>query len=252
MGIIIKNEIQIEGIRKSCELATDTLDWVEQFIKPGISTEDLNREAEKFIRDHGAIPAPLGYHGFPKAVCTSLNEVICHGIPSENEILKEGDIINVDITTILNGYYGDTSKTYPVGKVSDEANKIMAVARDCLEIGIAQVKPRNYFWQIGKAIQDYATSRNCSVVFQYAGHGTGIFFHEEPQINHNFDGKHGDNRKMEPGMIFTVEPMICLGVPDAVVDQNDKWTARTKDGKLSAQFEHSVLVTNFGVEVLTK
>ena len=252
MSIIIKTEKQIEGIRKSCQLAADTLDWVEQFIKPGTTTEQINAEAEKYIRDHGAVPAPLGYHGFPKATCTSLNEVICHGIPKETDVLKEGDIINVDVTTILNGYYGDTSRMYAVGQVSDDARKIMAVAQDCLDIGISQVRPGVPFWHIAKAIQEYAVSRGCSVVHQFAGHGVGLKFNEEPQVSHNWDGRTGDIRKMKPGMTFTIEPMINLGVADAVIDESDKWTARTKDGKLSAQYEHTVLVLPDGVEVLTK
>jgi methionyl aminopeptidase len=250
MGIIIKSEKQIEGIRKSCQLAADTLDHVEQFIKVGVSTEEINREVETFIRKYGASPAPLGYHGYPKAVCTSLNEVICHGIPSETQILKEGDIINVDVTTILDGYYGDTSRMFAVGQISDEAQKLIAVAKDCLDIGIVQVKPDAPFWHIGKAIQDYATSRGFSVVHQFAGHGTGLQFHEEPQICHDY--KFADNRKMKPGMIFTIEPMINQGLAEAVIDPTDKWTARTVDGKLSAQWEHTILVTVDGVEVLTK
>ncbi len=251
MSIIIKTEEQVNGIRKSCQLAADTLDWIEQFIVVGATTELINQEAEKYIRDHDAIPAPLGYHGFPKACCTSLNEVICHGIPSESQVLKEGDIINVDITTIYNGYYGDTCRTFAVGKISDEANKIIAVAKDCLDIGIVQVKPNAPFWKISKAITDYALLRGFSVVYQFAGHGTGIKFHEEPQVSHYYDEKHRDERLMLPNMVFTIEPMINFGVPDAKV-LNDGWTAVTTDGSLSAQFEHTVLVTEDGVEVLTK
>lgn len=253
MGILIKTEEQIDGIRKSCQLAADTLNWLEQFVVPGATTEDINKEAEKYIRDHGAIPAPLGYHGFPKACCTSLNEVICHGIPTEKDILKEGDILNVDVTTILNGYYGDTCRMFPVGKVSDDAQKVMSVAQDCLDFGIVQVKPNIPFWHISKAITEYAMSRGCSVVYQFVGHGTGLKFHEEPQVAHFYEkGPHLDTRLMKPGMVFTIEPMINLGVPDAIVDQVDKWTARTLDGKLSAQYEHTVLVTVDGVEVLTR
>lgn len=248
--IIIKTNEQIEGIRKSSHLAADTLEWISQFIKPGISTEEINQQAEKFIRDHGAIPAPLGYHGFPKATCTSLNEVICHGIPSESTILKDGDILNVDVTTILNGYYGDTCRMYAVGEVSEQAHQIMAVAKDCLDIGISQVRPGQAFGMIGKAITEYARRRGYSVVFQFCGHGTGLDFHEEPQIHH--DDLQFDKRKMEPGMVFTIEPMINLGRADALIDQTDHWTARTIDGELSAQWEHTVLVTEDGVEILTQ
>jgi methionyl aminopeptidase len=251
MSIIIKTEQQIDGIRKSCQLAADTLDHLEQFIKPGVTTEEINQQADKFIRDHGAIPACLGYHGFPKSICTSLNEVICHGIPGDT-VLKDGDILNVDVTTILNGFYGDTCRMYKIGKVSEEAEKLVAVAKDCLDIGIVQVRPGVEFWRIGKAINDYAVSRGYSVVHQFGGHGTGIEFHEEPVVAHDFNPKFVENRKMEAGMVFTIEPMINCGVAEAVIDKTDNWTARTKDGRLSAQWEHTVAVTEWGVEVLTK
>lgn len=252
MAILIKTEEQIDGIRKSCQLAADTLDWIEQFVKPGVTTEFINQQAEKYIRDHQAIPAPLGYHGFPKACCTSLNEVICHGIPNDQDVLKEGDILNVDVTTILNGYYGDTCRMFAVGTVSDDAAKVMAVAKDCLDFGIVQVKPNAKFYEIGKAITQYAESRGCSVVYQFAGHGTGIKFHEEPTIAHDYRPEHQDHRLMQAGMIFTIEPMINLGIPEAIIDSTDRWTARTADGKLSAQWEHTVLVLPDGVEVLTR
>jgi methionyl aminopeptidase len=252
MAIIIKNEEQINGIRLSCELAADTLRLLKYQVRDGVSTEKLNEIAETFIRDHGAIPAPLNYHGFPKAICTSLNEVICHGIPSETSILKDGDIINIDVTTILNGYYGDTSTMFAVGEVSEEARLLMSVTQDCLAVGICQVKPEVPFYKIGESITQYAHSRGFSVVYQFCGHGTGVDFHEEPQISHAYNSRIKDLRKMKPGMIFTIEPMINQGVSEAVIDPDDKWTARTKDGRLSAQYEHTVLVTNDGVEVLTK
>jgi methionyl aminopeptidase len=250
MAIIIKSPEQIEGIRKSCQLAADTLDYLEQFVKPGVTTQQINDEAEKFIRSHGAIPAPLGYYGFPKAVCTSMNEVICHGIPNSEDVLEEGDIINVDVTTILNGYFGDTCRMYTVGEISNEVKELLSVARDCLEIGIAQVRPGSKFGNIGKAISDYVRSRGYSVVYQFCGHGVGLKFHEEPQVHH--DDRYFMDIEMKPGMIFTIEPMINAGVAEAVIDLRDKWTVRTKDGKLSAQYEHTVLVTDSGVEVLTK
>lgn len=249
--IIIKNESQIEGITKSCELSADVISWVEQHIKPGITTQELNDIAESFMRKYNAIPAPLGYMGFPKATCISLNDVICHGIPGD-QVLVEGDILNVDVSTILNGYYGDTSKMFKVGKVSEEAEKLIAVTSDCLAIGISQVRPGAEFWKIGKAIQDYATSRGYSVVHQFCGHGVGVNFHEPPQVHHDYFEQGRDTRTMEPGMIFTIEPMINCGLAEAVIDENDKWTARTKDGRLSAQFEHTVLVTEVGVDILTK
>lgn len=250
MAIKIKNEEQIDGIRLSCQLAADALDYAELFIKPGVTTQEIDAEIESYIRKYGGTPAPLGYRGFPKSICTSLNEVICHGIPSENDVLNEGDIIKVDVSTIKNGYYGDTCRTFAVGKISDEAQKLLSVTKDCLDIGVAQVKPDAEFGKIGKAISEYARSRGFSVVYQFVGHGIGLDFHEEPQISHS-DLAY-DSRKMLPGMIFCIEPMINVGKPDAVIDENDRWTARTIDGKLSAQFEHTVLVTEYGVEVLTK
>lgn len=252
MAIIIKNDQQIAGIRKSCQLAADTLDYLTQYIQPGVSTEAINAVAEVFIRDHGAIPAPLNYHGFPKSICTSINEVVCHGVPSEDEILKPGDIINIDVTTILDGYYGDTSTMYCLGEISDTATKLLAVTRDCLAIGISQVRPGNEFWQIGHAITSYAVRRGFSVVNKFCGHGTGIEFHEEPQVCHLYDPKERDTRKMVPGMIFTIEPMINQWTNGVVIDEYDKWTARTTDGGLSAQYEHTLLVVPEGVEVLTK
>ena len=250
MSIIIKTEEQIEGIRKSCQLAADTLEFIEDKIQPDVSTQYLNVLAESYMRKYGAVPAPLNYRGFPKAICTSLNEVICHGIPDNNVFLKEGDIINIDVTTILNGYYGDTSRMFAVGTISEEAQRLMAVTKDCLDIGITQVRPGNKFGEIGKAISAYAKSRGYSVVYNFCGHGVGIDFHEEPQIHH--DTMEYDPREMKPGMIFTIEPMINLGVPELIIDATDKWTARTADGKLSAQYEHTVLVCEDGVEVLTR
>lgn len=250
MSIIIKTEEQIQGIRRSSQLAIDALDHIEQFIKPGVSTEDLDRAAEAYIRQFGATPAPLGYHGYPKSICTSLNEVICHGIPRSDVVLKEGDIIKVDVSTILNGYFGDTCKTYPVGEVSTEATELISVARDCLDIGICAVRPEAEFGQIGKAISKYARSRGFSVVYQFAGHGVGLRLHEKPNVSH--DDRDYDATKMKPGMIFTIEPMINQGEAEGVIDEADRWTVRTRDQKLSAQFEHTILVTEDGSEVLTR
>ena len=249
MTIAIKTEQQVEAIRKSCQLSADALDHAEQFIRPGISTEEIDREIEAYIRKFGGIPAPLGYHGYPKSSCTSINEVICHGIPKKDDILKEGDIIKVDVSTIVNGYFGDTCRTFPVGKISDQAQMLLSATRDCLDIGISQVRPNNEFGMIGRAISAYARLRGYGVVYEFTGHGTGLKFHEEPVIAHD-DSKY-DSRKMEAGMIFTIEPMINLGIAKAIIDESDRWTARTADGSLSAQFEHTVLVTDCGVEVLT-
>jgi methionyl aminopeptidase len=248
--IIIKTPEQIEGIRKSCQLAAATLEYLVPYVVADVSTLDINDPAEKFIREHGAIPAPLNYKGFPKATCTSINEVICHGIPSEDVVLKDGDIINVDITTILDGYYGDTSRMFAVGEISTKAKHLMDVTKKCLTIGIEQVRPGGFFGDIGYAIGKYAHSQGCSVVTAYCGHGLGIEFHEEPQITHI--AHKGSGPHMVPGMIFSIEPMIDQGSPVAVIDERDGWTARTEDGSLSAQYEHSILVTTEGCEVLTQ
>ena len=239
---------QIEGIRKSCKLASNTLKHLTQYVQAGITTDELNHLADTFIRQNGAIPAPLNYLGFPKETCISVNEVICHGIPGPYK-LKEGDIVNVDVTTILDGYYGDTSTMFTIGKISEDAQHVLNVAKKCLEIGIRQVRPGNYFGNIGWEISRYTTLQLCTVVYQFCGHGVGLHFHEEPQVPHIAPQNSGE--KMKPGMIFTIEPMINLGTPEAVIDENDKWTARTADGKLSAQYEHTILVTKHGYEILT-
>ncbi|HYQ59302.1 MAG TPA: type I methionyl aminopeptidase [Draconibacterium sp.] len=247
--IIIKTPEQIEGIRQSAKLAAKTLDYAEQFIKEGVTTEFIDDKIDEFIRSHSAVPAPKGYNGFPKSSCISPNNVICHGIPSKNTILKDGDIINVDITTILNGYYGDTSRMFSVGNISKQAENLIDIAGHCLDLGIEQVKPGNRFGNIGFVIQRYAKAQGCSVVYEFCGHGVGLDFHEEPQVDHA--SRRNSGPEMEPGMIFTIEPMINQGKPKAVIDRNDGWTARTIDSKLSAQFEHTILVTPTGCEVLT-
>lgn len=247
--IYLKNYKQVEGIRKSSMLAAQTLKHIATFVKAGVTTGFLNDEAERFIRENGAIPAPLGYRGYPKATCVSVNEVICHGIPSDR-VLKDGDILNVDVTTILDGYYGDTSTMFAVGEISSDAKKLLEVAKQCLHIGVQQVKPGNYLGNIGYEINRYAVKNGCSVVYQFCGHGTGLEFHEDPQICHVADRNTG--MKLRKGMIFTIEPMINLGHPDAIINEADGWTASTIDGSLSAQYEHTVLVTPKGVEILTR
>jgi methionyl aminopeptidase len=247
--IIIKTPEQIEGIRKSSKLAGQTLEYIADFVKEGVSTEFIDQKIESFIRENGAIPATLGYGGFPKSCCTSINEVVCHGIPSDNNILKNGDIVNIDVTTILNGYYGDTSKMFTIGEVSKVALDLIDVTRHSLFLGIQQVKPGNNFGNIGFAISKYVKSKGFSVVYEYCGHGVGIEFHEEPQIDHT--SRRNTGPIMKPGMTFTIEPMINQGRPGTVVDKVDKWTARTVDKKLSAQFEHTILITETGFEVLT-
>ena len=237
----------LEGMEATCKLAKATLDMVAENIKIGITTDQINTWVHEFTLDHGAIPAPLNYKGYPKSTCTSLNEVICHGIPDDT-VIKEGDIINVDITCNLNGYFGDTSRTFQMGECSDEAQKICAVAEECLKRGIAAVRPYGRIGDIGAVIQEYAHSMNCSVVERFVGHGIGRAFHEEPQVPHF--GIKGTGPIIIPGMYFTIEPMINLGTKELRILEDD-WTAITKDGKLSAQFEHTILVTENGVNVMT-
>lgn len=245
--IRLKQAADIEGIRKAGRLTLDTLDLVEPEIKPGITTDYINTLVHKFIIKNGAIPAPLNYRGFPKSVCVSVNETICHGIPGE-QVLKDGDIVNVDITPILNGYYADANKTFFVGTPGPEAIKIVRVARKSLRKGMSMVKPGNTIGDIGWAIQKYAEGQGCSVVREFVGHGVGFDFHEPPQVPHF--GRRKEGISLIPGMVFTIEPMINLGKKDLVI-LKDNWTAVTTDRSLSAQFEQTVLVTEQGFESLT-
>lgn len=244
---MLKSEQQIEGIRKSGVITKNTLDMVEDRIKAGISTEEINKWVHEYIISQGGIPAPLNYMGFPKSVCTSINNEICHGIPSENIILKDGDIINVDVTTILDGYYADASRTFIIGEAKEEAKKLVEAARECLYKGLEQVKPFNTLGDVGHAIQIYAEGNGYSVVRAYGGHGVGLKFHEDPFVPHV--GKPHTQMVLYPGMTFTVEPMINEGDYECKILSND-WTAVTIDGKLSAQWEHTIVVTEEGYEIL--
>ena len=246
-NIRLKKAGEIEGIRKAGVLALNTLDLVAAEIRPGITTDDINTLVHEFTIKNGAIPAPLHYRGFPKSVCVSVNEVICHGIPGER-ILKDGDIVNVDVTPILDGYYADTNKTFFVGTPGPDAQKIVRVARECLKRGMSTVRPGKTIGDIGWAIQNYAEGQGCSVVREFVGHGVGLEFHEPPQVPHY--GRRGDGIVLVPGMVFTIEPMINLGKKELNV-LDDNWTAVTRDGSLSAQFEQTFLVTDKGVESLT-
>ncbi|MBC7425073.1 MAG: type I methionyl aminopeptidase [Bacteroidia bacterium] len=248
MAIKIKTPEQIEGIRESSKLAGTTLKYLEQFVIAGNTTKFIDTKAEEFVRDHGAIPATKGYNSYPAATCISPNDVICHGIPNNYEI-KDGDIVNVDVTTILKGYYGDTCRMYSVGTISEYAQKLVDAAKECLQIGLGQCFTGNQFGNIGFEINKYATSLGYSVVYEFCGHGVGIKFHEDPQVDHIAPKNSGP--VMKPGMIFTIEPMINAGKARAKVDKKDKWTARTIDGKLSAQYEHTILITDEGYEALT-
>ncbi|WP_372683435.1 type I methionyl aminopeptidase [Desulfosarcina sp.] len=245
--IRIKTPEQIEGIRRAGQLVIETLDLVAPHIRPGVTTDEINALVHDFTVRQGAVPAPLNYRGFPKSVCVSINEVICHGIPGDRPF-KDGDIVNVDVTSILKSYYADASKTFFVGTPGAEALKIVNVSRQCLAEGMAAVRPGNTVGDIGYAIQSFAEGQGCSVVREFVGHGVGVDFHEPPQIPHY--GKPGTGVRLVPGMVFTIEPMINLGKKELVV-LDDGWTAVTKDGSLSAQFEQTLLVTESGLESLT-
>ena len=242
---------ELVKMRTSCKLAARTLEMISDHIQPGITTDEIDRLVDTFLRDHGAYPSPLNYRGFPKSVCTSINEVVCHGIPEARE-LKDGDIINVDVTCTLpaeNEFFGDTSVTFYVGEPSPSAIHVTEVARQALELGIAAVKPGARFGDIGHAIQTYVESKGCSVVRDFCGHGIGREFHTEPSVAHY--GRPGTGPLIKRGMTFTIEPMVNLGSWQTVV-LDDDWTAITQDGSLSAQFEHTLLATRSGVDVLTR
>jgi methionyl aminopeptidase len=247
--IVLLSKREIAKMREAGKLAAQLLDHLAPMVKPGISTLELNDEAERWTQAHGAVSAPLGYHGFPKSICTSINEVICHGIPSATEILKDGDIINIDVTPILDGYYGDTSRTFFVGEPSPVAKQLVEVTEACLMRGIAAVQPGGRVGDIGAAIQEHAEAHGFSVVRDFVGHGVNRVFHTAPQIPHY--GTRGKGKKLRPGMVFTIEPMINEGTWEAQV-QADGWTALTKDRKLSAQFEHTIAILETGVEILTR
>jgi len=246
-GIRIKDSAEIAGITKCCRLTADVLDMVSKKIKAGITTDEINSWVHEYTISKGGVPAPLEYNGFPKSVCTSLNNVICHGIPDAT-VIKNGDIINVDVTCILNGFYGDASRMFMIGEVSPEASKLVTVSKECLDLAIEQVKPYNDFGKIGEVIQKHAEGNGFSVVRDYGGHGIGIKFHEEPHVHHYNVGHRG--LPMYPGMIFTIEPMINAGKYQTKL-LKDGWTAITVDGSLSSQWEHTVCVTEKGVDVLT-
>ncbi|MBE9249045.1 type I methionyl aminopeptidase [Dolichospermum sp. LEGE 00240] len=246
--IVILSQREIEKMRRAGSLAAKLLQHLEPLVKPGVSTLQLNDEAERWTQKHGAKSAPLGYKGYPKSICTSVNEVICHGIPNAKQILKDGDIINIDVTPIVEGYHGDTSKTFLVGNPSPTAQKLVEVTEECLRLGIAEVKPGAKIGDIGAAIQEYAESFGFSVVRDFVGHGISNIFHTAPDIPHY--GIRGRGKKLRAGMVFTIEPMINEGTHEAQM-LGDGWTAVTSDRLLSAQFEHTIAVTEDGVEILT-
>jgi len=249
LSIIIKTAEEIEKMRHVCKLAAGVLEMIEPHIKAGITTDEIDQICHDYIvNDIKAIPAPLNYKGYPKSVCTSINHVVCHGVPGKKK-LKNGDIMNIDITIIKDGFHGDTSKMYFVGEPSILAKRLVKVAQEALYIGIEKVKPGGYFGDIGEAIEQFAFANNFTVVYDYCGHGIGKEFHEDPQVLHF--GKAGTGDELKPGMTFTIEPMLNVGKRHIRI-LPDGWTAVTKDHKLSAQWEHTVLVTETGHEILTK
>lgn len=249
MEITIKTPEEIEKMRIAGRLAAEVLEMIEPYVKVGVSTDELNQICHDYIVNvQKAIPAPLNYHGFPKSICTSINHQVCHGIPSPKK-LKDGDIVNIDITVIKDGYHGDTSKMFVTGKPSILAERLIKITQECLYLGIEQVKPGAHFGDIGAVIQQYAESNRFTVVREYCGHGIGKIFHEPPNVVHY--GTPGTGEEIRPGMIFTIEPMINAG-KRFVKLLPDQWTVVTKDHSLSAQWEHTILVTETGHEVLTK
>ncbi len=249
-GILLKNLEQIEKIRRACEVTSAILDELCSAAKAGVTTQELDDLSRELHAKAKATPAPLGYGTppYPKTICTSLNEVICHGIPNQRP-LQEGDIMNIDASAIVDGYFGDSSRMVIIGETSEEKRRVVDVSLECLLRAIEVCKPGGRVCDIGKAIEDYATSQRCSVVNQFVGHGVGVAFHEAPEVPHHYNNL---QIPFAPGMIFTIEPMINAGVREAIIDPHDKWTARTKDGKPTAQWEHTILITESGHEVLTR
>lgn len=247
---LIKTKEQIEGIKKSAEINSGLLDLIGENIKEGMTTEEIDKLAYDYTKSKGGIPADLNYEGFPKSICVSINNEVCHGIPSNDVILKSGDIVNVDATTILNGYYSDASRMFMIGEVNEDAKRLVQVSKECLNKGLEAVKPWGFLGDIGAAIQEHAESNGYSVVREFGGHGVGLDIHEEPFVFHF--GRRGTGMVLAPGMVFTIEPMINAGSHEIFIDENDGWTTLTADASLSAQWEHTVLVTENGMEIISR
>lgn len=248
---MIKNQKQIEGIKTAAVVNNGLLDHIEQNIKVGMSTEDIDVMTRKYLKEHNAHSADLNYEGYPKSICTSINNVVCHGIPSPNVILKDGDIINVDATSELNGYYADASRMFMIGNVSEEAERLVKVTKEAMYEGMKAIKPwKSHIGDIGAAIQRYAHINGYSVVEEFCGHGIGMTMHEDPYVFHF--KPHEDTVLIVPGMVFTIEPMLNQGKRNVHLNFNDDWTVYTDDGLLSAQWEHTFLVTEDGVEIISK
>ncbi len=246
---IIKTKAQIEKIKDSAKINIAVLDYVSEHIKAGVTTEEINDWVNDITYKMGGIPAPLNFEGFPKSVCTSINDEVCHGIPSKDIILKDGDIVNVDVSTNLNGYYSDSSRMFCIGNVSEENKALVKAAKDCIYEGLKQVKPWGFLGDMGQAVNDFIKSKGYSVVREVGGHGIGLEFHEDPWVS--YVSTKGTEMLMVPGMIFTIEPMINMGKADIYVDDKNGWTIYTKDGKPSAQWEIQVLVTDDGYEIIS-
>ena len=246
---MLKSKEQIEGIKESSKINIAVLDYVAEHIQIGMSTEEIDRLVYEKTTQMGGIPAPLGYEGFPKSVCTSLNEQVCHGIPSEKDILKNGDIVNVDASTIYNGYFSDSSRMFMLGDVAPETKKLVETAHKCLDIGLEQVKPWNFLGDMAQVINDYAKANGYSIVREIGGHGVGLEFHEEPFVS--YVTSKGTEMLMVPGMVFTIEPMVNMGKANIYIDDENGWTVYTEDGLPSAQWEVTIAVTEDGYEVLT-
>lgn len=246
---LLRTEEQLAGIRESAKINTALLDCIAEHIHEGMSTAEIDHLVYAFTTDHGAIPAPFLYEGFPKSVCTSINDVVCHGIPSPTEFLRSGDIVNVDVSTIYKGYFSDASRMFLIGEVSPEMRRLVEVTRECRDIGVQMAQPWTRLGDIGAAIQEHAEKNGYSVVRDLCGHGVGIKFHEEPDVEHF--GKRGTGMMIVPGMTFTIEPMINMGRYDVFIDEADGWTVCTEDGLPSAQWESMILITETGNEVLT-
>lgn len=246
---LVLNEEQITGIRRSSEINTGVLDTVAEKIRPGMNTEEIDKIVYDYTTSHGAIPADLNYEGYPKSVCTSINEVVCHGIPSEDDILEEGDIINVDVSTIKDGYFSDASRMFIIGKTTPEKERLVKVTKECLDIGAAAAKPWGFIGDVGKAIEKHAHANGYSVVQEFCGHGVGLVFHDDPEVDHY--NTHQDGMLLVPGMVFTIEPMINMGKRNVFIDSDDGWTVVTEDELPSAQWEHTYLMTEDGLEILT-
>lgn len=246
---IIKTPEDIEGIKNSAKVNIAVLDYVAEHIKAGVSTEEINEWVDSETRRLGGIPAPLNYEGFPKSVCTSVNDEVCHGIPSKDVILKEGDIVNVDCSTIVNGYFSDSSRMFCIGEISDEKKRLVQIAKDSLQVGLEAAKPWGFLGDVSEAVRNFVEKNGCSVVREIGGHGIGLEFHEEPWAG--YVAAKGTDMVLVPGMCFTIEPMVNLGEPDIVQDEENGWTIYTEDGMPSAQWEIQIVITETGAEIIS-